>query len=143
MSRLSTLIKRVSRACYCATLFSHIQTPSVVFLERLQVLAPLPKAHIELLGDVYGFRSTLNVELRFRYYELALASPAGPSIKEEVAEWVVDEKFQSGGVKGRMKFCRPTFRGLKKVDEGLAKKTFESSRERFHPIARRLIQKVR
>ncbi|KZS90239.1 leukotriene-A4 hydrolase [Sistotremastrum niveocremeum HHB9708] len=113
----------------------------IVFLERLQVLAPLPKAHIDLLGDVYGFRSTLNVELRFRYYELALASPAGPSIKEEVAEWVVDEKFESGGVKGRMKFCRPTFRGLKKVDEGLAKKTFESSRERFHPIARRLIQK--
>jgi leukotriene-A4 hydrolase len=95
------------------------------------------------LGLVYDLSSTLNTEIRARYYELALDSPAAGDIKELVAEWVVDDAFQSGGVKGRMKFCRPIFRALAKVDKELATQTFKNHQECFHPIARRLIEKVR
>jgi leukotriene-A4 hydrolase len=44
---------------------------------------------------------------------------------------------------GRMKFCRPIFRSVGRVDNKLAKEVFGKSKDAFHPIARRLIEKVR
>jgi hypothetical protein len=45
-------------------------------------------------------------------------------------------------VKGRIKFCRPIFRAVSKVDYKLAVDTFGKSKQAFHPIARKLIEKV-
>ncbi len=42
-----------------------------------------------------------------------------------------------------MKFCRPTFVRAGKVDHELAVKTFKAHASAFHPIARKLIEKVR
>lgn len=43
---------------------------------------------------------------------------------------------------GRMKFCRDIFRAVYKVDQELAVNAFQKEKDSFHPIARRLIEKV-
>jgi leukotriene-A4 hydrolase len=43
---------------------------------------------------------------------------------------------------GRMKFCRPIFRMASQVDKALAQEVFKGSKDAFHPIARRMIEKV-
>ncbi|KAH8101514.1 peptidase family M1-domain-containing protein [Cristinia sonorae] len=115
----------------------------VVFLERLQIYDPLPATHITHLGTLYALSSTPNAEVRQRFYEVALQDSSSPEAKTfaaEAAKWVVG-KDGSGVIKGRMKFCRPTFREVAKADRELAVKTFEEHKEEFHPIAQRLIEK--
>ena len=51
-------------------------------------------------------------------------------------------KDGSGVIKGRMKFCRPVLRAVRKVDADLAKQVFEPSKYAFHPIASKMIEKV-
>jgi hypothetical protein len=41
-----------------------------------------------------------------------------------------------------MKFCRPIFRSVYLVKPDLAQDVFSKSKEAFHPIARRLIEKA-
>ncbi len=41
-----------------------------------------------------------------------------------------------------MKFCRPIFRLIYKVDRELAVQKFLKAKDFFHPIARKLIEKV-
>ncbi|RPD67705.1 zincin, partial [Lentinus tigrinus ALCF2SS1-7] len=105
--------------------------------------AALPTSHIKHLGEVYSFLSTPNAELRWRFYEVALLDPASPAAKEfapEAARWVTGTDG-SGILRGRMKFCRPTFRAIARVDRTLAVEVFGANREAFHPIVRRLIEK--
>ncbi|KAG8740101.1 hypothetical protein FRC11_000406, partial [Ceratobasidium sp. 423] len=124
--------------------FSSNQT--VVFLERLQRYDPLPASHIRFLGDQYSLDTTMNGEIRLRWYELALSAqaPAPSEWATRATEWVVGggKGVDAGqGVKGRMKFCRTTFRAVNKVDPALAKSSFEAHKSEFHPIARRMIAK--
>ncbi|OBZ79425.1 Leukotriene A-4 hydrolase [Grifola frondosa] len=115
----------------------------IVFLERLQSYAALPPSHITLLGNLYRLSDTPNAEIRLRFYEVALLDPSSPiakSLAPEAANWVVGNDG-TGIIKGRMKFCRPVFRAVAKVDTQLAVKVFSGSKEGFHPIARRLIEK--
>jgi len=118
----------------------------VVFLERLATLAdlsPLPPTLIHHLAETYSvaITHTPNPEIRFRFYTLVLAAvpEAAKKYAPDAAAWLVEK--QPPGLKGRMKFCRPVFRALGKVDMPLAKKTFEDNKIYFHPIARRLIEK--
>lgn len=116
----------------------------MVFLERLQGYAPLPPTHVLFLGDLYAVRTTTNAEIRFRYYELALLDASQGETKimaQEAAKWVVGADG-TNIVKGRMKFCRPVFRAVNAADPSIAKSTFEQYKTAFHPIARRLIEKV-
>jgi leukotriene-A4 hydrolase len=114
-----------------------------VFLERLQALPPLPGGHIAYLGSLYKVADTSNAEIRFRFYGLALRDPSSvpEHVTEEAARWVVGDDG-SGLVKGRAKFCRPVFRLIAKIDRDLAVMYFEKHKEEFHPIARKLIEKV-
>ena len=113
----------------------------VVFIERLSDIGgvSLPASHIHHLNTTYKFNTSPNVEIRLRWYNLALASPGASSYSQDAAEWLVDPK----ALKGRMKFCRPVFRGIFKIDPELARKTWKAHSQFFHPIARRLIEKVR
>lgn len=117
----------------------------VVFLERLQSYPPLP-SHLTIhLGDLYKFKNTPNAEIRFRFYQIALSDPSSTAAKTlaiDAAKWVIGDD-ETGVVKGRMKFCRPIFRGVCKMDKDLAVTTWEKSKTGFHPVARRLIEKVR
>lgn len=113
----------------------------MVFLERLSDIggASLPSAHISLLGSLYHLDSTPNVEIRLRFYNLVLASSSASEYLQGAAKWLVEGP---NGVKGRMKFCRPVFKALGQVDSDFAKNTFRSNAQFFHPIARKLIEKV-
>ena len=115
----------------------------VVFLERLQGLPSLPATHITHLGNLYGVANTSNAEIRFRFYQLALLDPSvvPERLPEEAAKWVVGDDG-SGVIKGRAKFCRPVFRSIARIDKVLAVKYFEKHKAEFHPIARKMIEKV-
>jgi leukotriene-A4 hydrolase len=113
----------------------------------LQIYKPLPAPHIKQLGKEYSLDTNMNVEIRLRWYTLALSaqSPAPSDWATRAAEWIVGggTGVDAGkGVKGRMKFCRPIFRAVNDVVPALAKSTFEAHSSEFHPIARRMIAKV-
>lgn len=117
----------------------------VVFLERLATYAPLPSTHIEHLGALYDVATSPNAEIRLRFYNFALKdaqSSAALDFASHALKWVTG-RDGTGVIKGRMKFCRPTFRAAGRVNSTLAKEYFVRSKEEFHPIARKLIEKVR
>ena len=108
-----------------------------MFLEKLSEGTPLPGTHIHYMADTYGFTTTNNAEVGLRWYELSLSSPAASDFALGAAKWIINP------LKGRMKFCRPVFKLVNKVDNKLAQETFKANKTSFHPIARKLIEKVR
>jgi hypothetical protein len=48
----------------------------------------------------------------------------------------------TGALKGRAKFCRPMFKAISEVDKSLARDFYGRFKEGFHPIARKMIEKV-
>jgi leukotriene-A4 hydrolase len=81
---------------------------------------------------VYDIASSQNVELKSAYYLIALKAN-DKSAFAGVAELL--------GKVGRMKFVRPLFRGLNKVDRQLALDTFKKNQEFYHPICKGMVQK--
>ncbi|EXJ88595.1 leukotriene A-4 hydrolase [Capronia coronata CBS 617.96] len=105
----------------------------VVFLERVLAFdKPLPAEHASRMGDVYDLKDTHNVEVSSRYYQIAMRSGAS-GVKTLVAKLL--------GEVGRMKFVRPLYRGLMKLDYELAVQTFEKNKDFYHPICRGLVAK--
>jgi leukotriene-A4 hydrolase len=116
----------------------------VAFLEHLQSYPSLPSHLIINLGDLYKFKHTFNAEIRFRFYGLAFLDPSSTAARTlaiDAAKWLIGDD-ETGVVKGRMKFCRPVFRGVWRVDKDLAVRSWEKAKNNFHPIARKLIEKV-
>lgn len=93
---------------------------------------PLSAERAQLLGKVYDLISSKNVELKSSYYLVALKAN-DPTCFHGVAELL--------GLVGRMKFVRPLFRALSKVDKKLALDTFAKNRDFYHPICRGMVQK--
>jgi leukotriene-A4 hydrolase len=121
---------------------SWISELAAVFLERLESYnEPLPAAHLFHFDQLYSFSTTASAEIRFRFYNLVLKSEAAQHFVQAAANWVVGVD-ETGVIKGRMKFCRPVFRAIDKVDSDLAKSTFTRARTQFHPIAQNLIAQV-
>lgn len=117
----------------------------MVFLQTLQSYPALPSAHVDALANLYHFSTNTNAEIRLRFYEVALqdrSSSAAKKYTPEALKWVVGSDG-SGVVKGRMKFCRPIFSATGEVDHESATKTFRQYQSSFHPIAQKLIEKVR
>jgi len=115
----------------------------IIFLDRLLGYSPLPSSHILHLGEVYRLSSSPNSEIRLRFYLLALLDPASEVARicaPIASSWVVGED-ETGVIKGRMKFCRPIFRCVSKVDGALAVEVFTKFQAQFHPIARKMIEK--
>jgi leukotriene-A4 hydrolase len=112
---------------------SWLANQSVVFLERIQTFdESLPVEDIELMGKVYGFDKSANVELVSRYFGIGLKAKV-ESLYQPTADLL--------GTVGRMKFVRPLFRLLNEVDRDLAIKTFEKNKDFYHPICRGLVEK--
>ncbi|KAJ6469011.1 peptidase family M1-domain-containing protein [Mycena vitilis] len=115
----------------------------IVFLERLQTLSALPLSHLTHLGISYGLSGTPNAEIRLRFYALALAPPtseAAAHFVTEAGKWIVGDDG-TGVIKGRMKFCRPIFKAVFKVDDKFALDIWAKNKDGFHPIAKRLVDK--
>lgn len=110
-----------------------------VFLERLEDYSePLPAGHLFHFDQLYSFSTTPSTEIRFRFYNIVLKSEAATYFVQDAANWVIGMDG-TGVIKGRMKFCRPVFRAIYKVDPDLARSTFSQARTQFHPIAQNLI----
>lgn len=84
------------------------------------------------MGKVYDFVSSKNAGLKTAYYLVALRA-RDPTCFYGAAELL--------GLVGRMKFVRPLFRELNKVDRLLALNTFAKNRDFYHPICRGMVQK--
>jgi leukotriene-A4 hydrolase len=105
----------------------------LVFLNVIQDFPePLSVSQVQSLGETYEFLTSKNVELKAAYYEIAMRAE-DPSVYGSVAELL--------GSVGRMKFVRPLYRSLDKVDRDLALKTFEKNRDFYHPICRQMVEK--
>ncbi|KAI0407729.1 leukotriene A-4 hydrolase [Xylaria palmicola] len=96
----------------------------LVFLQAVQAFpSPLNAERSRLLGTTYNLSSSRNAELKSAYYLIALK--AGD--RSELAG-VVDLLSSVG----RMKYVRPLYRALNKLDRDLAVKTFEEHKD-FYP----------
>ncbi|KAJ9156401.1 Leukotriene A(4) hydrolase [Pleurostoma richardsiae] len=105
----------------------------LVFLGQVQDFPePLTPEKAHQLGETYGFFDTQNVELKSAYYLITLRAK-DTSTYQGVADLL--------GSVGRMKFVRPLFRALNKVDRDLALKTFEKNKDFYHPICYGMVEK--
>lgn len=117
----------------------------VVFLQKLPSYAPLPSTHISILDSLYNLSTTTNAEIRLAFYLVALRDPASDAARTyapHAVSWVTGTD-DSAVVKGRMKFCRPVFQNASKVDKDMCVKAFKEHKSAFHPIAAKMIEKVR
>ncbi|KAH7326097.1 peptidase family M1-domain-containing protein [Stachybotrys elegans] len=104
----------------------------LLFLETVQQAEPLSPERAQLLGETYDILSSKNVELKAAFYHIALKANDKATF-QGVAELL--------GQVGRMKFVRPLFRGLNKVDRQLALDTFAKNKDFYHPICRGMVEK--
>lgn len=105
----------------------------LVFLGSVQDFEqPLSAEHAQKMGDAYDLYETKNVELKAAYFAITLRSKVTATY-QAVADLL--------GEVGRMKFVRPLFRSLNKVDRDLALKTFEKNKDFYHPICKAMVEK--
>ncbi|KAK4089846.1 leukotriene A4 hydrolase [Purpureocillium lilacinum] len=104
----------------------------LVFLDQVEQHASLSAERAQLMGKVYDFISSRNAEIKTSYYLVALKAN-DPTCVYGAAELL--------GTVGRMKYVRPLFRALNKVDRKLALETFAKNRDFYHPICRGMVQK--
>ena len=105
-----------------------------VFLEAIQGLpSPLSASLVDTMGKEYAFASSKNVEIVSRFYVAALKAKADKFYKDAAA---------LAGRVGRMKFVRPLYKELLKVDAPLARESFEKNKEFYHPICRAMVEKM-
>ncbi|KAG9251283.1 peptidase family M1-domain-containing protein [Emericellopsis atlantica] len=104
----------------------------IVFLDALTQGKPLSAPRARQLGKVYELSASQNVELKSAFYQIAIK--AGDDTSYAGAAELL-------GQVGRMKYVRPLFRGLNKVDRQLALDTFEKNREFYHPICKGMVAK--
>ena len=103
-----------------------------VFLGEVEQGEPLSPERAQLMGTVYDFVSSKNAEVKTAYYRIALKAN-DPTCVYGAAELL--------GTVGRMKFVRPLFRALNKVNRELALETFAKNKEFYHPICRGMVEK--
>jgi leukotriene-A4 hydrolase len=104
----------------------------LVFLAEVQQSGELSADRAQLMGKIYDFLSSKNVEILSSYYQIALKAQDS-AIYQDTATLL--------GRVGRMKFVRPLFRALNKVDRQLALQTFEKNKDFYHPICKGMVEK--
>ncbi|GES62734.1 leukotriene A-4 hydrolase [Aspergillus terreus] len=105
----------------------------VVFLEQVLLFErPLAPELSKLMGEVYGLAKSANIEVANLYFRVGLMA-GDESVFEPTADLL--------GKIGRMKFVRPLYRNLQKVNRPLAIETFEKNKDFYHPICRAMVEK--
>ncbi|KAL4889116.1 leukotriene A-4 hydrolase [Aspergillus ambiguus] len=105
----------------------------VVFLEQVLLFErPLAPELSKLMGEVYGLAKSANIEVANLYFQVGLKA-GDESVLEPTADLL--------GKIGRMKFVRPLYRNLQKVNRPLAIETFEKNKDFYHPICRAMVEK--
>ncbi|KAJ5637291.1 hypothetical protein N7490_007170, partial [Penicillium lividum] len=105
----------------------------VVFLEQiLRWEEPLRPELSKLMGEVYGLSKSTNIEVSNLYFQVGMK--AGD-------ESVIEPTTELLGRIGRMKFVRPLYRNLQKINRPVALATFEKYKDFYHPICRGMVEK--
>lgn len=105
----------------------------LVFLGELQGFdAPITVEQSKEMATAYGLLDTQNVEVKSAYLVVSLRAK-DTSTYQPTADLL--------GTVGRMKFVRPLYRGLNKVDRELALATFAKYGDFYHPICRAMVAK--
>lgn len=104
----------------------------VMFLERVQEFAPVSAETIDAMDKAYGFSAVGNAEIKFRWQMLRLLSNDQRG-NDLVADFL--------GSQGRMKFVRPLYRQLAKINKPFAQQTFDRFKASYHPIASKMVAK--
>ncbi|KAJ6103246.1 hypothetical protein N7486_005673, partial [Penicillium sp. IBT 16267x] len=105
----------------------------VVFLEQiLRWEQPLRPELSKLMGEVYGLSKSENIEVSNLYFQVGMK--AGD-------ESVIEPTTELLGRIGRMKFVRPLYRNLQKMNRPVALATFEKYKDFYHPICRGMVEK--
>lgn len=107
----------------------------VLFLNELRANkdVTVPAQVANKLDELYDFGTHKNTEIRLNFYLVALQDKQS-KYTEEAAAWVSKQ--------GRMKYCRPIYRSLFKVNPTLARETFIKNKSFYHPIAAAMIEAV-
>eukprot|EP01114_Cavostelium_apophysatum_P016677 TRINITY_DN4794_c0_g1_i1.p1 TRINITY_DN4794_c0_g1~~TRINITY_DN4794_c0_g1_i1.p1 ORF type:complete len:601 (+),score=152.57 TRINITY_DN4794_c0_g1_i1:41-1843(+) len=107
---------------------------TVVFLDRLDAAAPLPKETLQKLDSTYNFTGSKNAEIRFRWYKLGAQSEY---------EAILPQALSFLKEQGRMKFVRPLYRALfkSKFGKDAVVQTFKENRNIYHGIAQKMVAK--
>lgn len=83
------------------------------------------------LDAAYGVSKMPNFEIRLRWLTLTLQlGVLTPDVVDSVKRYLAEQ--------GRMKFCRPIYRLLAKLNPQLARDVLESCRAGYHPICTRM-----
>lgn len=91
------------------------------------------KIAIDYMSKIYNkYSNSQNAEVIFRWFRLLLTANIKSSYKK-LADWL--------GTVGRMKFVRPSYTMLNKVDHALALETFAKYEMIYHPICRSMVRK--
>ncbi|OJJ84939.1 bifunctional aminopeptidase/epoxide hydrolase [Aspergillus glaucus CBS 516.65] len=104
----------------------------IVFLEQVLLFEQLKPDLTKLMGEVYGLSKSENIEVANLYFQVGLKA-GDKSVLEPTASLLSRI--------GRMKFVRPLYRNLQKVNRTLAIETFEKNRDFYHPICRAMVEK--
>ncbi|GAA5874967.1 hypothetical protein JCM16303_004962 [Sporobolomyces ruberrimus] len=120
------LVKKFSKSD-----ISSFQTnQTIVFLETLAGKESFEKNQetIKVMNELYDLLDTKNPEIKLRWLSVSLK--AGLYAKEAAA-------FVR--TVGRLKYVRPIYRAIFKIEPELAKETFLQSKQLLHPIARTMV----
>jgi leukotriene-A4 hydrolase len=120
--------------------YEELSSPQkIFFIDELLEKRPSPSfwndnsiasdALLEIYPDLNESRNT---EIIFRWFKFKLLS-GKIQYHQKLADWL--------GTVGRMKYVRPSYKLLNKVDHELAIATFEKYKDRYHPIAANMVQK--
>ncbi|PIG86346.1 leukotriene A-4 hydrolase [Aspergillus arachidicola] len=106
----------------------------VVLLEQILLFErPLTPELSRVLGEVYSLAKSENIEVSNLYFQVGLRA-GDDTVYKPTAELL--------GKIGRMKFVRPLYRNLQKVNRPLAIETFEKNKDFYHPICARWLRKI-
>ncbi|KAJ5788107.1 hypothetical protein N7457_003097 [Penicillium paradoxum] len=104
----------------------------VVFLEQMLLEKPLSPEISKLMGEVYGLTKSENIEVSNLYLQVGMKAED---------ESVIEPTTELLGRIGRMKFVRPLYRNLQKINRPVALATFEKYKDFYHPICRGMVEK--
>lgn len=113
--------------------FSNLSSnQKIMFLEKMMEKPPFPIDSLQAMDSLYNISEITNSEIKFRWQMLSLSSNY-----EKVYPDVVNFISKVG----RMKFVRPLYRSLFKVQPSLAKDTFTKYINFYHPICSAMVAK--
>ena len=101
-----------------------------MFFETLMQMPPFSVELLTHMNNIYQLDKIGNSEIKCKWHLLALSSNFAHIIPH-VVEFVTSI--------GRMKFVRPIYKALAKVDLQLAKDTFVKTRSFYHPICAKMV----